>query len=197
MLDTIEECDKELEEITLTLRRLFWKRRQILARREFLGGKKLTPRSSYINEKTFEIIKHNPGLNGRDIAKLITPPLKKRQMDSSISNLRLNGRIENRGKHGLGARWYTTDAPDTPPLNTSNASSTRQQIYQLVAENPGLNGRDIFSLLEDKTTQRQVSTALNNLRLDGEIENRGNHGIGARWYTKSVEKLSPIRRTFA
>src|SRR4051794_19829582 len=101
MLDTIEECDKELEEINLTLRRLFWKRRQILARREYLGGKKLTPRSAYINEKVFMIIEDNPGLNGRDIVKLITPPLKKRQIDSSLGNLKLNGRIENRGKHGL------------------------------------------------------------------------------------------------
>jgi len=180
MLDTIEECDKELEEINLTLRRLFWKRRQILARREYLGGKKLTPRSAYINEKVFMIIEDNPGLNGRDIVKLITPPLKKRQIDSSLGNLKLNGRIENRGKHGLGARWYTTDAPDTPPINTS--TSTRQQIYQLVAENPGLSGRNIFSLLEDKTTRRQVSTALTSLRLDGKIENRGKHGLGARWY---------------
>ena len=61
------------------------------------------------------------------------------------------------------------------------------QILQIVLDNPGIDGIGVRQMLEKTEVElspRQVQSALSRLAKSGEIENRGKHGLGSRWYIK-------------
>lgn len=106
MLRTISECDRALQLLEI-------ERDHILKVREFLekNGPILIPkiRPKLKADSVLQIIIDNPGLNGRVIADAMKEAgvyFEKRQVQSALNRLSKAGEIENRGKHGIGARWY-------------------------------------------------------------------------------------------
>lgn len=63
-------------------------------------------------------------------------------------------------------------------------------ILQIVVDNPGIDGQGIKRLVDKSwfdATGRQIQSAVSRLSRDGEIENRGKHGLGACWYVSKKE----------
>ena len=107
MLRTVAECDKALKLLEI-------ERKHILEVRKFLeenGPQVFIPRrqKKTNRNRVLQIISDNPGIDGQAVRKILHEEgfdVHKRQAQSSLSNLAAAGEIENRGKHGLGARWY-------------------------------------------------------------------------------------------
>jgi predicted HTH transcriptional regulator len=57
-----------------------------------------------------KVISDNPGINGRGVHRELSDLGSMRQITFSISDLRKEGLIENRGRSGNGSRWYIKEA---------------------------------------------------------------------------------------
>lgn len=104
MLNTIEECNEELERIDLEIAQLKLERKYVSDVMHLL-----TPKISTdgLSSKIFEIIKENPGISGKGIKTMLDSKHTTRQITNSISNLRLfHKKVENRGGRGMAARYY-------------------------------------------------------------------------------------------
>ena len=115
MLNTIAECTKELVRIDKELSRLNLERRHVLAVQSLLRG---NPSPTYelredtMQARVIKLIRENPGISGQEVRKRIPEMAEnknKRNSTHVLSNLRVSGRIENRGGRGLAASWYVKE----------------------------------------------------------------------------------------
>ena len=116
MFRTIAECDK-------ALKRLEMEREHILNVRKFIeenGPQLFIPRRQKGNRnRVIQIVMDNPGIDGQTVRKILQDEgfdVSKRQAQSALSRSAAANEIENRGKHGLGARWYIVE----PPKDSTN-----------------------------------------------------------------------------
>lgn len=111
-MKSVKECDERLAKIKIEMKCLKLEQVYVLKNRNLLLGlEKHTPLSTNPNSKLpsqiLEVIKTNPGINGRDTKlKLNIDGYSSRQLTDAFSNLRKSSRIVNRGGRGLAARWY-------------------------------------------------------------------------------------------
>jgi hypothetical protein len=106
MLRTVAECDKALTMLDM-------EREHVLKVRKFLeeNGPQLftSVKPKFKRDHILEIVLNNPGIDGRTVKETVEKEgviVRGRQVQSALSNLAIAGEIENRGKHGQGARWY-------------------------------------------------------------------------------------------
>lgn len=75
--------------------------------------------------------------------------------------------------------------------------SYAQQVFKIIAENPGINGGDIVSKLNAEFDSEVSIQQLNNIlgglkrRNYDPIENRGSNGLAGRWYVCIKEEPEP------
>jgi len=62
------------------------------------------------------------------------------------------------------------------------------EIYQIIENNPGLNGVAVRENLVTDMEPRQLSYILREMRVKGHIENRGGQGRSSSWYIKTTEE---------
>lgn len=109
MFRTIADCDKALEFVDNKVKLLAMERDHILKVRSFLEehGEQTYPSTEWKREKVLSVIADNPGINGREVRRLLDGEgYVGRQVQSTIANLSKLGKIENRGGSTVGARWY-------------------------------------------------------------------------------------------
>lgn len=66
-------------------------------------------------------------------------------------------------------------------------SVDKQRLYDIVRDNPGIDGRGIFEIFGDEN-HRRLSFRLSEIRQAGLIENRGGRGRAARWFALEIEE---------
>ena len=76
-------------------------------------------------------------------------------------------------------------SPSSPPdPDNINKPTLSDLITQIIRNNPGTHGGNIRNILNDETTQSQISYILTKLKAKGIIVNRGTAGMHAKWYSK-------------
>jgi len=61
---------------------------------------------------------------------------------------------------------------------------TTKKVVDFIATNPGCTGRTVQTHMGRSFKSIQVTQILSNARKRELIENRGGHGLAARWYIK-------------
>ncbi len=113
MLRTVAECNRALELLDM-------ERDHILKVRTFLeiNGPVLalpSKKPKVTTDAILQVVIDNPGIDGLTVRELINTAgfdVQSRQVGSALSRLARSGEIENRGRHGLGARWYEKESVD-------------------------------------------------------------------------------------
>jgi hypothetical protein len=109
MLNTIADCNREIRRIDSELARLRLERRHIVEIMNLLVGQNQKNQDipAYTRkDQILQVIKAHPGIDGKSVRKALPDQYSPRQITFSMSDMRKKGLIENRGSHGLGARWY-------------------------------------------------------------------------------------------
>lgn len=95
--------------------------------------------------------------------------------------------LEMERKHVLEVREFLEENGPQFFIPRRQRKSNRNRVLQMISDNPGIDGQAVRSQLHKEgfdVTRRQAQSSLSNLAAAGEIENRGKHGLGARWYIK-------------
>jgi hypothetical protein len=107
MLNTISECNQEIRRIDSELARLNLERRHVIEVMNMLVGQKSQGIPAYTRiDQIRQVIKANPGIDGKSVQKALPDQYTPRQVTFTLSDMRKRGMIENRGGHAQGARWY-------------------------------------------------------------------------------------------
>ena len=96
--------------------------------------------------------------------------------------------LEMERKHILEIRKYL-EKNGPVLLPTRQPKPTTDTVLQIVLDHPGVDGQTVVETIKElgfELEKRQVQSALNRLSIAGEIENRGKHARGARWYVKEI-----------
>lgn len=97
--------------------------------------------------------------------------------------------LEMEREHILEVRKFLEENGPQLFISRRQKKSNRNRVLQIVMDNPGIDGTSVRSMLEEEgfdVSKRQAQSTLSNLAAAGEIENRGRHGLGARWYIKET-----------
>lgn len=114
MLDTIAECNRELEKIDSELKRLKLNRQHVIKIRELLIEDENEIRLNWtMIDKVYQVVRDNSGIDGQSIKKILDEQSNNftaRQITYTLADMRKSGRVENRGSSGRGGRWYIKEA---------------------------------------------------------------------------------------
>jgi hypothetical protein len=113
MLNTIAECNKEIRRIDSELARLNLERRHVHEVMNMLISQSSQSIPAWTRkDQILEVIRQNPGIDGKSVRKALPDYYTPRQITFSMSDMRKKGLLENRGTHGQGARWYIKESND-------------------------------------------------------------------------------------
>ena len=148
------------------------------------------PNDAEIQQKIFNIIKNNPGLNKSKIAQLCNISLS--SIESHLLYLQQSNKIILRNEDGY-ERYYSTQK--RKKLQDKRTSELRGRIYSIILENPGLHLSKIAELLKIRISLAEYH--LNYLEKNEKIFAVKEGSYYKRYYSRESGYGKEEKKTFA